>query len=202
MDRKEEKILDSLTKQSESLNVNAQKVNAAAQNLSSAFGQLKSANDSLGNPVGKGIGFISQKIGKKDACNFNSSEDDSITEKTDGEATQETQEQKSQSKKVQTASGASNFSKALAVFFMIVAVVYTVSPIDLSPDAIPVVGWFDDVGALLTAGVNAIQQFAKNQESFMVKILKYIKWFMVIGIVIAALLLGGLIAAIVALATK
>ena len=98
--------------------------------------------------------------------------------------------------------GASPWQKGLAVFFVIMSLLYTVSPIDLAPDAIPVVGWLDDVGFLLTATMNAVQQFAKDQNSAMVKILKYAKWFMVIAVVIAALLLGGLIAAIVALIMK
>lgn len=60
----------------------------------------------------------------------------------------------------------------------------------------------DDVGVLLTAGVNAMQQFSKDQNSFFVKLLKYVKWFMVLAIVAVALLFGGLIAAIIALVTK
>ncbi|MBR3669386.1 MAG: DUF1232 domain-containing protein [Fibrobacter sp.] len=98
--------------------------------------------------------------------------------------------------------GASNFQKGLAVFLLIVSVLYTLSPIDLAPDAIPVVGWIDDFGFLVTATMNAIQQFAKDQNSAMVKILKYAKWFLIIAVVIAALLLGGLIAAILALVVK
>ena len=98
--------------------------------------------------------------------------------------------------------GASSLQKGLAVFLMIMSLLYTASPIDLAPDAIPVVGWIDDIGFLITATMNAVQQFAKNQDSAMVKILKYAKWFMVIAVVIVALLLGGLIAAIVALIVK
>jgi Uncharacterized conserved protein len=98
--------------------------------------------------------------------------------------------------------GASNFQKGLAVFLLIVSVLYTLSPIDLAPDAIPVVGWIDDFGFLVTATMNAIQQFAKDQNSAMVKILKYAKWFLIIAVAIAALLLGGLIAAILALVVK
>ena len=98
--------------------------------------------------------------------------------------------------------GASPLQKGLAVFFVIMSLLYTASPIDLAPDAIPVVGWLDDVGFLVTATMNVVQQFTKDQNSAMVKILKYAKWFMVIAVVIAALLLGGLIAAIVALIMK
>ena len=98
--------------------------------------------------------------------------------------------------------GASNFQKGLAVFFAIVTLLYTISPIDLAPDAIPVFGWVDDLGLLATATMNVVQQFAKDQNSAMVKILKYTKWLLIVATVIAALLLGGLIAAIVALIVK
>ena len=103
---------------------------------------------------------------------------------------------------VKDMNGAARMQKGLAVFLMIMSLLYTVSPVDLAPDAIPVVGWLDDVGFLVTATMNAVQQFTKDQNSVMVKILKYVKWFMVIAVVIAALLLGGLIAAIVALIVK
>ena len=98
--------------------------------------------------------------------------------------------------------GASDFQKGLAVFFLVLSLMYTASPIDLVPDAIPVIGWLDDIGFLATAMINLVQQFSKDQNSAMVKILKYVKWILVIAVVIAALLLGGLIAAIIALVTK
>jgi hypothetical protein len=98
--------------------------------------------------------------------------------------------------------GASNFQKGLAVFLLIVSALYTLSPIDLAPDAIPVVGWLDDLGVLSVATMNMVQQFAHDQNAVMVKILKYTKWLLIVATVIAALLLGGLIATIVALITK
>jgi hypothetical protein len=103
---------------------------------------------------------------------------------------------------VKDLNGTTSLQKGLAVFFVIMSLLYTVSPVDLAPDAAPVVGWLDDVGFLVTATMNAIQQFTKDQNSATVKILKYAKWFMVIAVVIAALLFGGLIAAIVALIAK
>ena len=66
--------------------------------------------------------------------------------------------------------GASDFKKGLAVFFVIMSMLYAVSPIDLAPDTIPVVGWLDDVGFLAAATMNIVQQFAKDQNSSMVKI--------------------------------
>ena len=103
---------------------------------------------------------------------------------------------------VKDMNGASPMQKGLAVFLMIMSLLYTASPIDLAPDAIPVVGWLDDAGFLITATMNAIQQFSKDQNSSMVKILKYTKWLLILATIIAALLLGGLIAAIVALIVK
>ena len=99
-------------------------------------------------------------------------------------------------KEVVEKNGASDFQKGLAVFFVIMSMLYAISPIDLAPDAIPVVGWLDDAGVVLAATMNAIQQFSKDQNSSMVKILKYTKWLLVIATVIAALLLGGLLVAI------
>ena len=42
---------------------------------------------------------------------------------------------------VKDMNGASPMQKGLAVFFVIMSLLYTASPIDLAPDAIPVVGW-------------------------------------------------------------
>lgn len=108
----------------------------------------------------------------------------------------------SSSKENASLDGASPMQKGFAVFLAIVSLLYTVSPIDLAPDAIPVVGWLDDIGFLAIAAMNAVQQFSKNQDAAIVKILKYAKWFMVLAVVAVALLFGGLIAAIVALVTR
>ena len=38
-----------------------------------------------------------------------------------------------------------------ARLFVLAALVYVVSPVDLIPDAIPIVGWLDDVGVMSLA---------------------------------------------------
>lgn len=59
------KALDKLTDASSAFKDSFQKIDTAASNFASAIKGLKSANESLGNPMGKGIGFISEKISKK-----------------------------------------------------------------------------------------------------------------------------------------
>lgn len=56
---------------------------------------------------------------------------------------------------------------------------YAVFPVDFVSDAFPVVGWLDDALALLAAGSNVFQQFALDQNSAWVKILKYLKWLLI-----------------------
>lgn len=41
----------------------------------------------------------------------------------------------------------------LGKILVVLAVVYVVSPIDLVPDVVPVLGWVDDVIVMLVAGV-------------------------------------------------
>lgn len=95
----------------------------------------------------------------------------------------------------------SNMKKALAVLLMLAALAYDASPIDFIPD-VPIIGWIDDAGLTLAAGINLIQQFVGNQNASLVKLLKYAKWTFVSMVAIAVLLLGGLIALIVNLIAK
>lgn len=96
-------------------------------------------------------------------------------------------------------SGASSLKKALSVVLMLLALAYDVSPVDLSPDALPVIGWLDDAGFTVIALMNLVQNFIANQNSAMVKVLRYSKWIFVILMVVAGVVFLGLIAAIIAL---
>lgn len=93
--------------------------------------------------------------------------------------------------------GAPVIWKALSIIVALVAAAYTASPIDAVPDAIPVLGWLDDVGFVLMAALNVYQQFAKNQNSTMVKLVRYTKWMLVALIALAAAVVGGLITLII-----
>lgn len=95
--------------------------------------------------------------------------------------------------------GVSPLWKALSIIVALGAVAYSASPIDAVPDAIPVLGWLDDLGVTAIAAMNVYQQFAKNQGALTVKIVKYVKWMLVAIIAVAAIAFGGLIVAIIAL---
>lgn len=95
--------------------------------------------------------------------------------------------------------GASPIWKALSVLIALAALAYDVSPVDAIPDGVPVLGWLDDIGVSLMAAINLYQQFAKDQNSTLVKLIRYTKWMLVALVVIAGVVVGGLVAAIIAL---
>lgn len=105
----------------------------------------------------------------------------------------------SSSKELQN--GAPVVWKALSVIIAMMALTYDILPLDLSPDALPVVGWLDDIGITVMAALNAYQHFAKDQSALTVRLAKYIKWMMVAVLVIAAATIIGLFAAILAFVT-
>jgi hypothetical protein len=83
----------------------------------------------------------------------------------------------------------SHWKKTLAIVLAIASAIYDFSPIDLMP-LLP----FDNLGLTGAALLNLAQQFVVDQESKLVKILKYAKWIFVILVVIAFLLFGGVVA--------
>lgn len=53
----------------------------------------------------------------------------------------------------------SSARKIIAVLFVLFAILYLVSPIDIIPDFIPVIGWMDDLVVLALAGAFALDTF-------------------------------------------
>lgn len=51
--------------------------------------------------------------------------------------------------------------KISAIISIVVALVYLLIPVDVVPDAVPVVGWIDDAIAILVAVANTIRLVAK-----------------------------------------
>lgn len=73
----------------------------------------------------------------------------------------------------------------------IICGLYALSPIDLLPDVIPVLGWADDALAVVGGGLNLIQATIAQSSQTLAGILKFVKW----GVII----LGGLLVAVIAL---
>ena len=95
-------------------------------------------------------------------------------------------------------SGAPAIWKAISVLIAMAALAYDISPIDVMPDSVPVLGWIDDFGVSLVAALNVYQQFAKDQGALSVRMAKYIKWIMIALLVIAGVAVCGLLALLVA----
>ena len=74
---------------------------------------------------------------------------------------------------------------------MILALLYTVSPIDLVPDFIPIVGWLEDALLVIVGGLNGIQNGVLEANSSLRTLIKFVKW----GI----LIIGGIAILIVVL---
>ena len=47
---------------------------------------------------------------------------------------------------------------------LILAAIYTVSPVDLVPDVIPIVGWFEDALFLIVGGLNGALNSWRNRN--------------------------------------
>ncbi|TXJ38752.1 DUF1232 domain-containing protein [Brachyspira aalborgi] len=74
---------------------------------------------------------------------------------------------------------------------LILALIYTVSPIDLVPDFIPIVGWFEDALLVIVGGLNGIQNGVLETNSSLRTLIKYLKW--------GLLIIGGIAILIVVL---
>lgn len=74
---------------------------------------------------------------------------------------------------------------------LILALIYTVSPIDLVPDFIPIVGWFEDALLVIVGGLNGIQNGILDANSSLRTLIKYLKW--------GLLIIGGIAILIVVL---
>lgn len=79
--------------------------------------------------------------------------------------------------------------------WLVLAVAYMFSPIDIVPD-IPVVGWVDDATALGVAGLNLLQGYLGQQAAGLASVVKMFKWLLIIFgsiAILLVLLLGTLI---------
>ncbi|MEI0701132.1 YkvA family protein [Brachyspira intermedia] len=75
----------------------------------------------------------------------------------------------------------------------ILALIYTVSPVDFIPDVIPIAGWGEDAMFLIVSALHGIQNTVLDKNTSIYKIIKYIKWASLILTIIFILILVLLI---------
>lgn len=75
----------------------------------------------------------------------------------------------------------------------ILALIYTISPVDFIPDVIPVAGWGEDAMFLIVSALHGIQNTVLDKNTSIYKIIKYIKWASLILTIIFILILVLLI---------
>lgn len=82
--------------------------------------------------------------------------------------------------------------KTLSVVWAALALIYGISPIDISPDAIPFLGWLDDFGIAAPALLNLIQNFLQDPDSYIAKFVRILKWVAIIFCVCIFVTVGGI----------
>lgn len=82
--------------------------------------------------------------------------------------------------------------KTLSVVWAGLALFYGISPVDISPDAIPFLGWIDDFGIAAPALLNLIQNFLQNPDSYIAKFVRILKWIAIIFCVCIFVTVGGI----------
>lgn len=89
--------------------------------------------------------------------------------------------------------------KILSVVWAGLALVYGISPVDISPDAIPFLGWIDDFGIAAPAFLNLIQNFLQDPDSRTAKIVRTLKWIALIFCACIFVTVGGIFLIVVTL---
>ena len=72
--------------------------------------------------------------------------------------------------------------RSKAIFWLVLAIVYTVLPFDVIPD-VPVLGWIDDLFILGAAVLNLVEMGVEDRSRYVGRILFLLKWiFLTIGV--------------------
>ena len=80
--------------------------------------------------------------------------------------------------------------KPLDWALLVLAILYMVSPVDLVPDVIPVAGWFDDLTAIFTTGLNVVQKGFADSVTWLSTIAKMLKWtILILGVILVVIII-------------
>ncbi|HLS11218.1 MAG TPA: YkvA family protein [Flavobacteriaceae bacterium] len=74
--------------------------------------------------------------------------------------------------------------------WLVLALGYTLFPLDLVPDTFPILGWLDDLSILSAAILNLFQHYHEDTHKKLATILKYLKWLFLLFVVLLILILG------------
>ncbi len=80
--------------------------------------------------------------------------------------------------------------------WLILGILYAISPVDILPDVVPVAGWVDDLVITDTGVLNFVQAKVGEANEMLASIVGIFKWILIVLGVIAILLIaliGGLI---------
>ena len=97
-----------------------------------------------------------------------------------------------ESSEVEVISQDSERSMVVPVVFLVLAILYDMSPIDIIPD-IPVIGYVDDLIITAIATLNLLQKWFEYTSGMLAAALGFMKWLVIFVGIIAVSLVGLII---------
>ena len=100
--------------------------------------------------------------------------------------------QANESSEVEVISQDSERSMVVPVVFLVLAILYDLSPIDIIPD-IPVIGYVDDLIITAIATLNLLQKWFEDTSGMLAAALGLMKWLVIFVGIIAVSMVGLII---------
>ena len=101
-----------------------------------------------------------------------------------------------ESSEVEVISQVPERSLVIPVVFLVLAILYDLSPIDIIPD-IPVIGYVDDLMITAIATLNLLQKWFEDTSNTLAAVLGFMKWLVIFVGIIAVSLVGLIVWGIV-----
>ena len=97
--------------------------------------------------------------------------------------------QVNESSEVEVISQVPERSLVIPVVFLVLAILYDLSPIDIIPD-IPVIGHIDDLMITAIATLNLLQKWFEDTSNTLAAVLGFMKWLVIFVGIIAVSMVG------------
>ena len=94
-----------------------------------------------------------------------------------------------ESSEVEVISQVPERSLVMPIVFLVLAILYDLSPIDIIPD-IPVIGYVDDLMITAIATLNLMQKWFEDTSGILAAALGFMKWLVILIGIIAVSLVG------------